>query len=110
MDTLCCTLSHFSSRCGGAAKRETDTMDTFVDSSWYFLRYLDPKNESKPVEASNADALPVDIYIGGEEHAILHLYFARFMTRFLKSIGISPVEEPFSRLLVMGMVKAKTYK
>ena len=97
-------------KCGGPARRETDTMDTFVDSSWYFLRYLDPRNEERSVDPDKAKAMPVDIYIGGKEHATLHLYYARFFTHFLHSIGVSPVKEPFRSLLVQGMVKGKSYR
>ena len=94
-----------------AAKRETDTMDTFVDSSWYFLRYLDPENDSEAVTRSKADAgMPVGLYIGGKEHAVLHMYYARFVTHFLHRIGVSPVKEPFQRLLTQGMVKGKSYR
>ncbi|XP_071445476.1 leucine--tRNA ligase, mitochondrial isoform X2 [Hetaerina americana] len=97
-------------RCGSKAKRETDTMDTFVDSSWYFLRYLDPKNPSSPFSAEEVkELMPVDLYIGGKEHAILHLYYARFMAHFLHSEGLLPQPEPFRRLLVQGMVMGKTY-
>ncbi|XP_059090948.1 probable leucine--tRNA ligase, mitochondrial isoform X2 [Tigriopus californicus] len=98
-------------KCGSNhARRETDTMDTFVDSAWYFLRYLDPKNGSEICGQGPAQALPVDVYIGGKEHATLHLYFARFITHFLHHLGISPVKEPFKKLIVQGMVKSKTYK
>ena len=93
------------------AKRETDTMDTFVDSSWYFLRYLDPKNDAEAVSRQKADdGMPVGLYIGGKEHAVLHMYYARFVTHFLHSIGVSPVKEPFQRLLTQGMVKGKSYR
>ena len=92
------------------AKRETDTMDTFVDSSWYFARYLDPNNDQKPLSQEAAQNLPVDLYIGGKEHATLHMYFARFFTHFMYKIGLSPVKEPFQSLLVQGMVKGKSYR
>lgn len=97
--------------CGSDAVRETDTMDTFVDSSWYFLRYLDPKNPMLPFskEIINNN-MPVDLYVGGKEHAVLHLYYARFMNHFLHSIGKVSEREPFKRLLVQGMVKGKTFK
>lgn len=96
--------------CGKSAKRETDTMDTFVDSSWYFARYLDPKNDQEPFSREAAKNLPVDLYIGGKEHATLHMYFARFFTHFMHHIGLSPVKEPFQSLLVQGMVKGKSYR
>ncbi len=93
------------------AKRETDTMDTFVDSSWYYLRYLDPWNDRLPVgREAAAAAMPVSLYIGGKEHAVLHMYFARFVCHFLHGIGVSPVKEPFRSLLVQGMVKGKSYR
>jgi leucyl-tRNA synthetase len=92
-------------RCGGEAQRETDTMDTFVDSSWYFFRYTDPHNEQEIFEPDNAEYwMPLDQYIGGVEHAVLHLLYARFITKFLYDIGLSSVEEPFSRLFTQGML------
>jgi leucyl-tRNA synthetase len=91
--------------CGGAAEREIDTMDTFLDSSWYFLRYTDARNETRIFADDKVKKwMPVDQYIGGVEHAILHLLYARFFTKFLYDIGYSPADEPFTRLLTQGMV------
>lgn len=98
-------------KCQSDAKRETDTMDTFVDSSWYFYRFLDPTNKEMPFSKENIDGrMPVDIYIGGKEHAVLHLYYARFMSYFLHSLGWTPTKEPFKKLMVQGMVMGQSYK
>ncbi len=96
--------------CGGEARRETDTLDTFVDSSWYFARFTDPK-AVEPINKASADYwMPVDQYIGGIEHAVLHLLYARFITRALKHCGYLSVEEPFAGLFTQGMLTHETYK
>jgi leucyl-tRNA synthetase len=95
--------------CGKAARRETDTMDTFVDSSWYFMRYCDPKNSEKMVAGGADYWMPMDQYIGGIEHAILHLLYARFWTKVMRDLGLVKVDEPFTKLLTQGMVLNHIY-
>jgi leucyl-tRNA synthetase len=106
------TWKHVSCpQCGGKATRETDTMDTFVDSSWYFARFTDPWNEKAPTTPSVADRMmPVDQYIGGVEHAILHLLYSRFFTRAMKATGHIDMEEPFAGMFTQGMVVHETYR
>ncbi len=97
--------------CGTNATRETDTMGTFVDSSWYFMRFCDPHNKDKPFDKKKAEKwLPVDQYIGGIEHAVLHLLYARFFTRAMKECGYIDLEEPFKRLFTQGMLTHQTFK
>lgn len=108
--------------CGGPAERETDTMDTFMDSSWYYLRYLSPQHQEGPVDRSLVKQwMPVDVYVGGIEHAILHLLYARFISKFLakdakgdslcKGDSLDSLAgEPFKRLIVQGLVEGRTHK
>ena len=92
-------------KCGSPSRRETDTMATFFDSSWYFLRYCSPKDSKQPFDPAEAKYwMPVDQYIGGIEHAILHLLYSRFFTKFFKDLGMISFDEPFTRLLTQGMV------
>jgi leucyl-tRNA synthetase len=92
-------------KCGGPARRETDTMDTFVDSSWYFFRFCDATNDTKAFEPAKVNYWgPVDFYVGGVEHAILHLIYSRFFTRVFRDLGMVKIDEPFERLLTQGMV------
>jgi leucyl-tRNA synthetase len=91
-------------KCGGVARRESDTMDTFVDSSWYYFRYASAGNDAAMVDERAGYWMPVDQYIGGIEHAILHLLYSRFWTRVMRDLGLTTVEEPFTNLLTQGMV------
>jgi leucyl-tRNA synthetase len=96
--------------CDGPAKRDTDTMDTFIDSSWYFFRYTDPANETLPFDTETASYwTPVDQYVGGDDHAVMHLIYARFWTKVMRDIGLVDFNEPFKRLLTQGMVVGETF-
>lgn len=93
-------------KCGGSARRETDTMDTFVDSSWYFFRYVDPRNGEKPFDSATVGPwFPVDQYIGGVTHAIMHLLYSRFWCKVMRDIGLVSIDEPFRNLFTQGMVQ-----
>ncbi|XP_076802547.1 putative leucine--tRNA ligase, mitochondrial [Clavelina lepadiformis] len=98
-------------KCGRASIKETDTMDTFVDSSWYFMRFTDPQNENEIFSKDKCNySMPVDLYVGGIEHATLHLYYARFISHFCADIGLMKHREPFKKILAQGIIKGKTYR
>jgi leucyl-tRNA synthetase len=96
-------------KCGRAARRETDTMDTFVDSSWYYMRYCSPDASDRMVDARNDYWMPMDQYIGGIEHAVLHLLYARFWTKVMRDLGLVKFDEPFTRLFTQGMLTHDCY-
>src|SRR5690606_240593 len=96
-------------KCGSAARRETDTMDTFVDSSWYFMRYASAGNDKAMVDERNDYWMPMDQYIGGIEHAVMHLLYARFWTKVMRDLGRGKFDQPFTRLLCQGMVRNHIY-
>jgi len=97
-------------KCGGRAKRDSDTMDTFVDSSWYYFRYCDPHNDKQPFDPGKvAYWLPVDQYIGGIEHAVMHLIYTRYWTKVMRDLGLVTLDEPVTRLLTQGMINKETY-
>ncbi|KAM5188159.1 leucine--tRNA ligase, mitochondrial isoform 1-T2 [Callospermophilus lateralis] len=101
----------FCPRCQGTAKRETDTMDTFVDSAWYYFRYTDPQNAHSPFSTTLADYwMPVDLYIGGKEHAVMHLFYARFLSHFCHDQKLVKHREPFHKLLAQGLIKGQTFR
>jgi len=94
--------------CGGPARREAETMDTFVDSSWYWARYLDPHNSREPFSREKADRwLPIDVYVGGPEHAVLHLLYFRFWTKVMQELGLCAIDEPARKLVTQGIVKGR---
>ncbi|XP_039693471.1 leucine--tRNA ligase, mitochondrial isoform X4 [Pteropus medius] len=98
-------------RCKGAARRETDTMDTFVDSAWYYFRYTDPQNTHSPFQPALADYwMPVDLYVGGKEHAVMHLFYARFLSHFCHEQKMVKHREPFHKLLAQGLIKGQTFR
>jgi leucyl-tRNA synthetase len=95
-------------RCGGPARREAETMDTFVDSTWYWARYIDPKNDREPFSREKADRwLPIDVYVGGPEHAVLHLLYFRFWTMVMHELGLCAITEPAQKLVTQGIVKGR---